>query len=114
MLLRAEPLQRERDFAPVAAEEAAANTALVEQGERDQPPERRVDAAQVPEIRLAAIRGDKLRDLAVRRLILREGLEARDGSSLERAVSGDDHAERADRGVAAKDRRVAALRGARS
>src|SRR5690348_4260529 len=117
MLLGAEPLQRERNFAPITAKQSAANSALrqafVEQSERDQPPERRVDTAEIPEIRLAALRRDEFRDLAIRRLILRQRLEPRDRSSLELAVSGDGHAERADRGVAAEDRRITTLRGAR-
>src|SRR5262245_15883830 len=55
MLLRAEPLQRERDFGSVTAQQTALppelREPLVDESERDEPPERRVDAAQVPEIR---------------------------------------------------------------
>ena len=84
MLLRAEPVKRQRNLAPVTAEQSAPDAALreplVEQSERDEPPQSRVDAAQVPEIGFAPVRRDELRDLAVRRLIRRERLEARYGA----------------------------------
>src|SRR6187401_55996 len=92
-----------------ASATAALGEPLIEQRERDEPPERRVDAAQVPEIRLPALGGDELWDLAVRCLIARERLETDRCSSLEHAVSGNCHAERADRRVAAEDRRIAAF-----
>src|SRR5690242_7662203 len=86
---------------------------LVEQCERDEPPKRRVDAAQIPEVRLTGVRCDELRYLAIRRLMARKGREAHSRRTLECAVSGNRHSERTDGGVAAEDRGVAARIGAR-
>ena len=44
--------------------------------ERDQPPQRRVDAAEIPEVRLAPAHVDELRHLPVGRLMRRERLES--------------------------------------
>src|SRR5262245_54056467 len=64
VLLSTEPLERERDLASMAAQQAAPAAALretlVEQRECDEPPERCVDTAQVPEIGFAAVGCDEL------------------------------------------------------
>src|SRR5688572_3708099 len=55
MLLSAEPLESQRYLAPVTAQQAAPalREPLVEQRERDEPPQRRIDAPQIPKIGFA-------------------------------------------------------------
>jgi len=80
----------------------------------DQPPQRRVDAAEVPEIGLTAPRIDELGDLAVRRLVRGERGEALRRGGGKRGVARERHADGADRAIAAEDRGVAARAGARA
>ena len=79
---------------------------------RDQPPQRGVDAAQVPEVGVAAQRVDVLRDLPVGAPAARP---ARRGWPPRRARAPSTplpaHRQHADRGVAAEDARVAARLG---
>ena len=73
----------------------------------DQPPQRRVDAAEVPEVGVAAFGVDVLRDLAVGRLLRGQRVEAGDGAVLERVDAAAAHRQHADRRIAAEDAGVA-------
>jgi hypothetical protein len=78
---------------------------------RDQPPQRGVDAAQVPEVRILALGVDVLGNLAVGRLLRRERIEAGDRALLQRGHAAAAHGHHADRGIAPEDARVAARHG---
>src|SRR5688572_4070111 len=103
MLLRKQPLKREPDLLRVFLLEAARLSLLVEKRDGDEPPQRRVDAAEVPEVRFgarlraasgeatarraallrtvifrAAVRFDEFGDLPVGRLVCGERVQARD------------------------------------
>ncbi len=92
VLLGEQPLQGELDSARVVARHRPCAEpslrAAVEEVAGQQPPERGIDAAQVPEIGFAGARLDELRDLAVRGLMGGQGVESRSGGSLEHGVSG--------------------------
>ncbi len=84
-------------------------------GERDQPPERGVDAAEIPEVGLGAARrrrtsGSGRSPPGARRASQSPVAAARSSA----ASPGQRHADRAHRGVAAEDRGVAAGVGARA
>lgn len=107
VLLRSEPLQRALDVGlPALACDGSAAAQVID---RDQPPQRRVDAAQIPEARVAVFGIDVLRDLPVRRLRPRQRIEARDRPFLERRHATARHREHAHAGVAPEDSRVTAL-----
>src|SRR5690606_11534603 len=111
MLLREQPAERPLDVSAETLGEPGMGAEAVEPIDRDEPPQRRVDTAHVPEIRLARLEVDELRDLPVSRLMLGERLDGARRAALELGVSRDRHAERADRRVAREDRRVAAPLG---
>src|SRR6185369_2680604 len=77
----------------------------------DQPPQRGVDAADVPEVGLLLVGVDVLGDLAVGALVRGQRVEALDGALFERRYAAAAHAERTDRRVAAKHARVAVRLG---
>src|SRR5690349_7001072 len=114
MLLREEPLERETDLLRITALQAARARMRVEKGERDQPPQRRIDTAEIPEVRFTGRRVDELRDLAVRRLMRGERGETGDGLALEERIARQRQTERADGGIATEYRRIAALVRART
>src|SRR5690606_38372962 len=111
MFLREQPAERPLDARPQAASEAWMRAEPVETIDRDEPPQRRVDAADVPEIGFARRGIDELRDLPVRSLMLAERLDAGGCAALEIAVARKRHPERANRRVAREHSRVAALLG---
>ncbi len=114
VLLRQQPLQRAPDVRLPAL--VRDRTPAAQMVDRDQPPQRRIDAAQVPEVRVPAFGIDVLRDLAIRRLRLRERVETDDRAYFERRHPAGGHRRHAHAGVAREDARVAALlrRGAAS
>ena len=109
MLLGEEPLQRQPNAA--RATRAGRRRAALEEIEREQPPERRVDAAEIPEVGFARPLLDELRDLAIGCLMLAQCLEAGRGRALEQRVAGKGHPDRADGGIPAEYGRVAAPPG---
>src|SRR5690606_38993737 len=86
MLLREQPAERPLDVGAQAASEPRMRAEPVETVDRDEPPQRRVDAADVPEIRLARHGVDELRYLPVRRLMLGERIDAGGRAALELVV----------------------------
>ena len=112
MLLREQPLDGESDARGIAPLEPTRQTTTVEEIQGDEPPQRRVDAAEVPEIRLALLRCNELGDLAILRLMPRKGAQRHHRCPLERRIARSGHAEGADGGIAPEDGRVAALLGA--
>jgi hypothetical protein len=83
----------------------------VEVVHRIKPPERGVDAAGVPEVRLAFFRLHVFRDLAVRSLETSKGVKAFLRVADERFVARGDHAESADGSVPAEDAGVIPVNG---
>ena len=81
---------------------------MIEKRESQQPPERRVDAAEVPEIDFMLVHVDELRNLAVRRLMPGKRPERGCGFTLEQGVARERHADRAHRRVAGEYGRVTA------
>ena len=77
--------------------------------ERNQPPQRRVDAAQIPEVGLLLLEVDELGDLSVGGLMHRERMQASCSLALESLVAGQCHADCADRGIASENGVIAAL-----
>src|SRR5262245_59693047 len=65
VLLTGEPVDRPLDVQRPAFPEPALRAKSVEERDGGEPPERGVDAAEVPEIRFSAGSVDELRDLAV-------------------------------------------------
>src|SRR6185437_9942453 len=109
MLLGEEPLQGQLDAARAGL--AGGRREALEEVAREQPPERRVDAAEIPEVGFARALLDELRDLAVGRLMLAQGLETGRGGALEQGVAGKGHSDRADGGIPAEYGRIAAPAG---
>jgi excinuclease ABC subunit A len=72
---------------------------------------RRVDAAQIPEVGIAAFGVDVLGNLSIGRLLRRECIEAGDRALLQRGHAAAAHRDHADRGVASEDARVAPRHG---
>ena len=81
----------------------------VQNAERNQPPQRRIDAAQIPEVGLLLLEVDELGDLSVGRLMHRERVKTSRSLALENLVAGQGHTDRADRGIASEDGVIAAL-----
>src|ERR1700730_18829375 len=52
MLLRQQPLNRELDALRMLPPQSAGTAAPIEKGQRNQPPQCRIDTPQIPEIRL--------------------------------------------------------------
>src|SRR5579885_1372829 len=126
MLLREEPLQREL-YAP-RAPPARGRQTPIEEVQREQPPERRVDATEVPEIRFAAglraaaasasapgmasgDRRDEFGDLPVRGLMLSERLESYGGRPCELGIPAKGHADGADGRIPSEDGRISPAAG---
>jgi hypothetical protein len=57
----------------------------------DQPPQGRVDAAEIPEVGVVPLRIDVLRDLAVVGLLGAKGVQARDGAVFKRVDAAAAH-----------------------
>src|SRR5262250_52189 len=108
MLLTGQPLQGSGDRWPMSRNEAAANSAAVEKIDGDEPPQRGVDAAEIPEVGFVPTWIYEFRDLAVACLVASE--TGQPGGSLfgQLGVPRQGHANGADRGVAAKDGGVSA------
>ena len=81
---------------------------------RDEPPQRRVDATEIPEIRLTALEVDELWNLAVGRLVRGQGMQAGRGLAFQERVARQRHSERAHRRIASEDGCVAAQIGSLS
>ena len=79
MLLGLQPAQRAPDGPCMAAAQSRRSAPCIQQGDRNQPPECRVDAAQIPEVRLSPSYVDELRHLTVGSLICRQRDEAASG-----------------------------------
>ena len=106
VLLRQQPADRALDPGLPAPGRHAARAAHVVH--RDQPPQGRIDAAEVPEVGVAAFGVDILRDLAIGRLLRDQRLEARHRALLQRVDAAAAHRHRADGGIAPEDAGVAA------
>ena len=85
---------------------------LIEECDGDQPPQRRVDAAEVPEVGLAPARIDEFRDLAIGGLVPGERMKPVTAARSSFAIAGHGHADGADRRIPPENRGVAALPGA--
>ena len=72
MLLALEPDDRRLDRWRERIAKRVLRIVPIEPGDRDQPPQRRVDAAEIPEVGLVAIDVDELGDLPVARLVTGE------------------------------------------
>jgi hypothetical protein len=105
VLLREQPLEGEFDALRVAF-------AQIEICQGDQPPQRRVDATQVPEVGLALLQVDELRDLPIRGLVPGQRVQAGRRRALQLLITGHSHAERAHRRIPPEDRCIPACRGA--
>ena len=114
MFLRQQPLNRELGLRGVAPPQPGGAAAAIQERERDQPPQRGVDAPQVPEIRLLPVQVHELGHLPVRRLMFRQGAYSRGSRALQHAVARQRHADRTHGGVAPEYGRVAALIRARA
>src|SRR3990172_339465 len=91
----------------------AGGVATIEKVERDEPPQRGVDAAEGPEVGLLPAHVDEFRDLAVFRLVPGKREQPGRGFARTHGISRERHADRAHRGVATEYRRIAAGLGAR-
>ena len=109
MLLRGEPRERAPDLAGEPPPQARSAPLAIDEVEADQPPQRRIDAAEVPEVGLLSREVHELRNLAVGRLVAGQRLEPGLRRAFELAVARHGHPERAHGGVAREDRGVAAL-----
>ena len=94
--------------APLAARQRAAHVVC-----RDQPPQRGVDAAEVPEIGLAVFSVDVLRDLPVAGLMRGQRVQAVQCALLERGDAAAVHRQHAHRRIAPEHARVAPRLGRR-
>ncbi len=105
VLLREQPADGTLDAVRPAAGAHRAVAAHVVH--RDQPPERGIDAAQVPEIRIASFRIDVFGNLAVGGLLRGQGIEAGHGALLQGRHAAAAHRHDAHGRVAPEDPRVA-------
>src|SRR5262245_50444815 len=113
MLLCFEPLDSVHDLRLVAFFQTSL-AAHIQQSDGNEPPECRVDAAQVPEICGVVLGVDELGDLTVPGLELNESFQTSRCGELQLSIARQFHADGANRSVTTKDRRVAALASARS
>ena len=114
MLLRRQPLNRELDARGISPPQPARTLLPIQQRHRDQPPQGRIDAPQIPEIRLLTLQVHEFGNLSVGRLVPRQGVEAQGSCALQRRISRQGHSDGANRGVASEYGRVAALFCARA
>src|ERR1700722_1924487 len=114
MFLSEQPLKGELDARGVAPSQGIAAAALIQERECDQPPQRGIDAAEIPEIRLVSLNVHELCDLSVGCLMLRKRVQPYLGRLLQVAVSGQSHAYGTDRGVPSEDGCIAAFARART
>src|SRR5258708_8694403 len=99
MLLCQQPLNRELDALRILPTQPAGTAAPIEKGERNQPPQCRIDAPQIPEIRLLPLHVHELRNLSVRRLVFRQGVQTGSGLTLQRLITGHPPPNRSNAGV---------------
>ena len=92
--------------------EARVRGDAVEGPDGEQPPQRGIDATEVPEVGLRPATIDELRDLAVGGLVLRQGRKPALRPRAQRPVAGERHADRADRRIAREHRAIPARFGA--
>ena len=83
-------------------------TARVQKRHRNQPPQRRINTPQVPEIRLTTLQVHELRDLPVGRLVLRQRMQPSRGFAFQQLVARHHHPKRTHGRISPKNRRVAA------
>ena len=101
------PLDRKPDVAAVLPLQPARTTASIQQRQRNQPPQGRIDAPEVPEVCLPALQVNELRDLTVRRLMCRQRVQPCRRRPLQVFVPRQGHADGAYCSVPPEDGRIA-------
>src|SRR5579859_6487945 len=114
MLLRQQPLNGKSDALRVPPPQSACASSTIQERQGNQPPQRRIDASEIPEVRLLPLRIDELRDLSVRRLMFCQGVQTRCGCMLQILVARQCHPDRTHGCVAPEYGGVAAFAGAGS
>ena len=72
MLLASKPVQSRSNFGIELGSQIRARYDLVDEAQSDQPPQRRIDAADIPEVCLVALGIDEIRNLPIPSLMFRD------------------------------------------
>ncbi len=114
MLLRQQPLNRQLDTLGILPPQPAGTAAPIQECQRNQPPQSRIDAPQIPEIRFLPLQVNEFRNLSVRRLVFRQSVQTRRGRTFQQLVTGQRHPDCTHGGVPPEYRGITAFTGSRT